>query len=445
MPDPYRAFLAVPDEEPAGRPRLAVKDLIDTAGVVTTYGSAIFREHVPERTASCLEDALDSYRFVGKTNLHEFAYGITSDNPHFGAVVNPLDPGRIPGGSSGGNGAALAAGLCEVAVGTDSAGSIRLPAACCGIVGFKPTWGAVPADGVFPLAPSFDTVGPMARSMASLVALHELLASTEIELSDRRPRAALAWTEHADPLVQARVEEAAALLPDVERVDFPLPGDLNPAFQTEAADVHRELFAEHADLYGDNVRRKLEAAFAVSDEAVEASRAERDAYRRRALEALEGFDILLTPTMPMVAPPVGIGDLALRERMIMHTRPFNGTGMARARPPVRPCGERPPGVPPGGGAPRRRRARTRRRRIARARPVQVADCYLATAASSARTTVSAARTRAAGRVSSPARTRANTSRFPSPATRKAASGWAFRYAREKVIRGCGGGRPGSET
>jgi aspartyl-tRNA(Asn)/glutamyl-tRNA(Gln) amidotransferase subunit A len=340
--DPYRAFLAVSDEDPAGHPRLAVKDLIDIAGVVTTYGSAIFREHVPERTASCLEAALDSYRFVGKTNLHEFAYGITSDNPHFGAVVNPLDPGRIPGGSSGGNGAALAAGLCEVALGTDSAGSIRLPAACCGIVGFKPTWGVVPADGVFPLAPSFDTVGPMARDMASLVALYELLASVEIELSNRRPRAALAWTEHADPLVRARVEEAAALLPDVERVDFPLPGDINPAFQAEAAHVHRELFAENVDRYGDNVRRKLETAFSVREEAVEASRAERDAYRRRALEALEGVDILLTPTMPMVAPPVGIGDLALRERMIMLTRPFNGTGWPAL---ALPCGPGEHGLP----------------------------------------------------------------------------------------------------
>ena len=116
------------------------------------------------------------YAVVGKTNLHEFAYGITSDNPHFGAVVNPLDAGRIPGGSSGGNGAALAAGLCEVALGTDSAGSIRLPAACCGVVGFKPTWGVVPADGVFALAPSFDTVGPMARSVSACAAAMRALA-----------------------------------------------------------------------------------------------------------------------------------------------------------------------------------------------------------------------------------------------------------------------------
>jgi Asp-tRNA(Asn)/Glu-tRNA(Gln) amidotransferase A subunit family amidase len=341
LADPYRAFLAVPDEAPAGIP-LAVKDLIDTAGLVTTYGSAIFRDHVPERSAGtvvALEEA--GYGVVGKTNLHEFAYGITSDNPHFGAVVNPLGPARIPGGSSGGNGAALAAGLCEVALGTDSAGSIRLPAACCGVVGFKPTWGLVPADGVFPLAPSFDTVGPMARSVAACAqAMGALVGLAGVPVGELR--AALAWTEDADPLVRARVEEAAALLPGVERAEFPLPGDVNPAFQAEAADVHRELFAEHPDLYGENVRRKLEAAFSVSEEDVEASRAEREAYRDRAAAALDGYDVLLTPTMPMVAPPVGIGDLALRERMISLTRPFNATGWPAL---ALPCGPAEDGLP----------------------------------------------------------------------------------------------------
>jgi aspartyl-tRNA(Asn)/glutamyl-tRNA(Gln) amidotransferase subunit A len=297
---------------------------------------------VPEVSAPSvarLEDA--GYAVVGKTNLHEFAYGITSDNPHYGAVVNPLDPGRIPGGSSGGNAAALAAGLCEVALGTDSAGSIRLPAACCGVVGFKPTWGLVPADGVFPLAPSFDTVGPMARSVSQCTAAMKALGALG-EHSDRDVRVGIAWTVYADPLVRARVEEAASLLPEAERIELPLPGNLNPAFQVEAAEVHRKLFAEHADLYGDNVRRKLEAAFAVEEEAVAASLAEREDYRGRALEAFEGFDVLLTPTMPMVAPPVGIGDLALRERMISLTRPFNGLGWPAL---ALPCGPAEDGLP----------------------------------------------------------------------------------------------------
>jgi Asp-tRNA(Asn)/Glu-tRNA(Gln) amidotransferase A subunit family amidase len=288
---------------------------------------------------TALEEA--GYAVVGKTNLHEFAYGITSDNPHYGAVLNPLAPDRIPGGSSGGNGAALAAGLCEVALGTDSAGSIRLPAACCGVVGFKPTWGLVPADGVFPLAPSFDTVGPMARSVTACTKMMRALVRLE-EREAGHVRVALAWTDLAEPLVRARVEQAAALFPAVERVDFPLPGDLNPAFQVEAAEVHRELFAQDADLYGENVRRKLEAAFAVGEAEVAASLAERESYRKRALAALDGFDVLLTPTMPMVAPSVGIGDLALRERMISLTRPFNALGWPAL---ALPCGPAEDGLP----------------------------------------------------------------------------------------------------
>jgi aspartyl-tRNA(Asn)/glutamyl-tRNA(Gln) amidotransferase subunit A len=311
---------------------------------VTTYGSAIFRDHVPERSASCLSAFEQAgWILVGKTNLHEFAYGITSDNPHFGAVVNPLAAGRIPGGSSGGNGAALAARLCDVALGTDSAGSIRLPAACCGVVGFKPTHGLVPVDGVFPLAPSFDVVGPMARSVSTCGQVMDYFVDpVGFVESLEEVSAAVAWTEYADPLVRERVEAAAALFPRRTRLDFPLPGDVNPAFQAEAAQVHRELFAEHADLYGENVRRKLERAFAVSDEAVAASRSEREADRQRALVALEGFDVLLTPTMPMVAPPVGIGDLALRERMISLTRPANALGWPAL---ALPCGPAEDGLP----------------------------------------------------------------------------------------------------
>ncbi|MGH3028802.1 MAG: amidase family protein, partial [Gaiellaceae bacterium] len=196
------------------------------------------------------------------------------------------------------------------------------------------------------LAPSFDTVGPMARSVSACAAAMSALAGLA-----RPPvgnvRAALAWTELADPLVRTRVEEAAALLPDVEHVAFPVPGDLNPAFQVEAAEVHREhfhreLFAQHPGLYGENVRRKLEAAFAVGEDAVAASLAEREAYRERALEALDGFDVLLTPTMPMVAPPVGIGDLALRERMVSLTRPFNALGWPAL---ALPCGPAEDGLP----------------------------------------------------------------------------------------------------
>ena len=153
-------FLARPDEPGDGIP-LAVKDLLDTAGLTTTYGSALFADHVPsESAAAVLRLEAAGYVNVGKTNLHEFAYGTTSENPHFGTVPNPIAAGRIAGGSSGGSAAALAAGLVDVALGTDSGGSIRIPAACCGIVGFKPTFDLVPTHGCFPLAPSFDHVEP---------------------------------------------------------------------------------------------------------------------------------------------------------------------------------------------------------------------------------------------------------------------------------------------
>ena len=143
----------------------------------TTYGSAVFADHVPSATAEAvrlLESA--GYANAGKTNLHEFAYGVTSQNLHYGTVPNPRYPGRTAGGSSGGSAAALAAGLADAALGSDTGGSIRIPAACCGIVGFKPTFGRVSIEGVFPLAPSFDHVGPMARDVATCVDLMQVLA-----------------------------------------------------------------------------------------------------------------------------------------------------------------------------------------------------------------------------------------------------------------------------
>src|SRR5215204_6954555 len=207
-------FLARP-EQPAEGTSLAVKDLFDTAGLTTTYGSALFADHVPARTAEAvrlLEEA--GYANTGKTNLHEFAYGVTSENPHFGTVPNPLRDGRIAGGSSGGSAAALAAGLADTALGTDSGGSIRIPAACCGIVGFKPSYGLVPLDGCFPLAPSYDHAGPLARDVDGCAAMMKPLAGIEaadIDLAGVRVGVATAWIGECDPLVGARVAEAAAL------------------------------------------------------------------------------------------------------------------------------------------------------------------------------------------------------------------------------------------
>src|SRR3954447_13164377 len=168
----------ITEVEPAGDgPRLAVKDLFDTAGLRTTYGSAIYSDHVPPATATAVQRLEDAGAVtVGQAQPHPLASGMTSENEHYGWVPNPVAPGRIAGGSSGGNSAALAANLADAALGTDSGGSVRIPAACCGVVGFKPTYGLVPLDGCWPLAPSFDHAGPMARDVATCERMLEVLA-----------------------------------------------------------------------------------------------------------------------------------------------------------------------------------------------------------------------------------------------------------------------------
>src|SRR6266542_3247043 len=269
-------FLAQPEHRRDGIP-LAVKDLFDTAGLTTTYGSVIFAEHVPEQTAEAvrrLEAA--GYASVGKTNLHEFAYGVTSMNPHFGWVPNPRAAGRIAGGSSGGSAAALAAGLADAALGTDSGGSIRIPAAFCGVVGFKPTYGLVPLDGCWPLAPTYDHAGPMALSVGECAAMMAPLAELEaepVELESLRVGVARSWLDECDPLVRARIEEAAGAFADRVEIDFPLEAGDGACFKRDVAGVHETLFAERRDEYGEDVARKIERCLAVTD--AEVSEAER--------------------------------------------------------------------------------------------------------------------------------------------------------------------------
>jgi aspartyl-tRNA(Asn)/glutamyl-tRNA(Gln) amidotransferase subunit A len=319
--------------------RLAVKDLLDTEGLVTTYGSAIFVDHVPNQTAESVQRLeAAGYANVGKTNMHEFAYGITSENVHFGNVPNPIAPGRIPGGSSGGSGAALAAGLADAALGTDSGGSIRIPAACCGIVGFKPTFDLVPTAGCFPLAPSFDHVGPMARSVEAceemLVALAPDFEPTAIDSLDDL-HVGIAWLDDAEPSVRDAVTGAISHFRARSNLDLPR-ADVEAMFMHEVAGVHRELFEEHAELYGENVAVKIERCLAVTDADAAAAARRRDDYRADAERLVGALDLLLTPTLPVVTPRVGIGDLELRGTLTRNTLPVNALGWPAL---AIPCGE----------------------------------------------------------------------------------------------------------
>jgi aspartyl-tRNA(Asn)/glutamyl-tRNA(Gln) amidotransferase subunit A len=265
--------------DPPGRLRgltVAVKDLIDTAGLVTTYGSSRYAAHVPDRDADVvLAMEREGAILVGKTNLNEFAYGVSGHNPHFGTVLCPGDRTRTAGGSSGGSAAAVAAGLCDLGVGTDTSGSVRIPAACCGVYGFKAAHGAVSMRGVFPLAPSYDSIGWFAADVATL---------ERVVVSPAAGRA------HG-----ARV---ATLGEDVALP--PLPDEHWVLFRDEAQAVHAEHFAADPSGYGDDVRRKLSAP--IGD--VPRARSAMAAWRTEVGAALVGVDIVSSDVFPGRAPTV---------------------------------------------------------------------------------------------------------------------------------------------
>jgi aspartyl-tRNA(Asn)/glutamyl-tRNA(Gln) amidotransferase subunit A len=336
---------------------LGVKDVFDTAGLRTTYGSAIYRDHVPEQTAQAvlrLERA--GYVVVGKTNLHEFAYGITSENPHFGAVRNPLDLSRIAGGSSGGSAAALAAGMCDAALGTDTGGSIRIPAACCGVVGFKPTYGAVSTRGLFPLAPSFDHAGPMARTVpecaAAFTALTGRAAQETADLAGLRIGVLESFFQPCAPGIESAVRGVLARLPAAAPADdFPAPQafDAAPMFLAEAAAVHRTTFPSRAAEYGSDVADRLARGWQLAAVDYLACREALAVFRERALAAFGSWDLLASPTLSCVAPALGTRRIELagqsftiRDLLTRNTRPFNNLGW-----PVLalPCGKAEDGLP----------------------------------------------------------------------------------------------------
>jgi len=278
-------------EAPSGAGlRVAVKDLIDVAGLPTTAGCRAVAERAgpAPADAACLAGlratcARGEARLVGKTNLHELAYGISGINAAFGTPANPLDPARVPGGSSSGSAVAVASGEADVAYGSDTGGSIRIPAACCGVAGLKTTWGRVPLDGVWPLAPSLDTVGPMARDVAGLVAGMALL-EPGFAVSAQSPRIVGRVSIDADPAIDRAVDTALTSA-GWEIVPVTLEG-LDSVTAAAMAVLDAEAWASDGalaeaapDRIGPDVLRRLRAASEVSPAALGAARQEAARWR----------------------------------------------------------------------------------------------------------------------------------------------------------------------
>lgn len=255
-----------------------VKDLIDTAGLATTYGSRRFRDHHPARDAVAVRRLREAGAVVlGKTATHEFAWGVTTESTAHGVTRNPWDPERVPGGSSGGSAAALAAGFAPLALGTDTAGSVRIPAALCGVCGLKPTYGSVPGEGVFPLARSLDHVGPMARTVADLRLLDRVLRPGAGPPADERRRLRVGILEPfaglpLPPGAQQALQEAALrleaagheLVPVAEPGLEQAPEALGVIIAREGLAVHRAigLYPEARADYLPGVRYRLDLAAA---------------------------------------------------------------------------------------------------------------------------------------------------------------------------------------
>ena len=340
--DPHNAVITWVDRPagvvhgPLAGKRLLVKDLIDTAGVRTTYGSRIYADHVPQRTAPAVQLLLDAGAvLIGKANLHEFAWGVTSQNPWYGTVRNPARPGRTAGGSSGGNAAALAAGLCDLGLATDTGCSIRLPSACCNTVGLKPEWGAVEMEGVYPLCPTLDTVGPMARTVADVALAWSVLTGKPVpeprldglrvgvltrppSVGDgNRPSENLGAEQYVARLEALGATCVAAEIPEPDANTWPL-------FFYEALQSHRVTYPSRADEYGENVRTKLELAEGVDDDSVAAAYRALKTWRRYEPDV----DVYVAPTLGVDVPSEDCDELEVRLPCTAFTRPINLIGWA---------------------------------------------------------------------------------------------------------------------
>ena len=322
------AFISISEESGHGA-LVAVKDLVDVKGMATTAGGIILPD-VPAaadapvikriRAAGCL--------IVGKANLHEFAYGVTSVNPHYGTVRNPHDPGRVAGGSSGGSAVAVAAGMCDWAIGSDTGGSIRIPCSLCGVSGFKPAFGSIDIGGVIPLSKSLDTLGPIAPDMASTARAYTMMSGEDVPL-DRlsRPRLGVpaGWVRDLDSPTSAAWALVSQGLPEVQFMDH---GRLFEVGLTillfEAASYHRRWATEFPDKYGADVLRLIRRGLEVPAVDYEKATKERQELELMAQGAMEGIDALVLPATGIVAPAVDAGQ-EVREPLARFTRPFNTT------------------------------------------------------------------------------------------------------------------------
>jgi amidase len=330
--------------------RLAVKDLIDVAGAPTTAGSQALAAIAvaAERDAPCLAGARAAgARIVGKANLNELAYGASGVNEFFGTPVNPLDPSRVPGGSSSGSAVAVADGEADLAYGSDTGGSIRVPAAFCGITGLKTTHGRISLAGVWPLAPSLDTVGPMARDVAGVAAGLALLEpgfSVGVSAARRVGRIRPAGID-VDPVIDAAVD-AALTCCGVEVIDVDLPGwgaarrTCDVIADAEAVVSNRVLLADPGlrDLLGQRVRANLAEAQAVTREQLLRARAEQERWRAAMAAATRQTGLLALATVPFFAPRL---EAATRPGYLALTSPANLAGFPALALPV-PTGQRLP-------------------------------------------------------------------------------------------------------
>jgi aspartyl-tRNA(Asn)/glutamyl-tRNA(Gln) amidotransferase subunit A len=369
-----------------GRPKsplhgipISLKDNFWTRGVRTTAGSKILANFVPDQDSNVAARlARAGAILLGKTNMHEFAYGITSENPHYGTPRNPWARERITGGSSGGSAAAVATGMCFASVGTDTGGSIRIPAALCGIVGLKPTFGLVSVAGVVPLAPSFDHAGPLARNVTDACIMFEAIAGNYPrgaarpdyrKLREKRPRRLrVGWPkefffERLDGEVQRAVETGARTLASslggrIEGVSLPRLAsaihDASNLVVAEASYYHESqgYYPARAADYGEDVRGHLEWGHELR--AVDYLRG---VAKRREVEedfaaAFERVDVIIAPTSPIPAPPIGTTGIrvsgeretTVRAELLRMTRPANLTGL----PAISlPCGFTREGLPVG--------------------------------------------------------------------------------------------------